>query len=213
MTSLPVDPHAYGQYLVLMAGMAASPGPANLFALATGLEKGRRAGLMGVVGMNCASIVWFVGAAIGLGALMKAVPQVFGALAVGGGLYLAWLGFKALKAAFDPATQGVSMGGAKAASRPFVDGFVVQITNPKALLFFTAVLPPFIDLQRAMVPQLVMFGAATLVFDVIQMSLYALAGAALAVRFGQPKFARIFSGCIGAILMVTAILVLLRATS
>jgi threonine/homoserine/homoserine lactone efflux protein len=213
MTTLPVDPHAYGQYLVLMAGMAASPGPANLFALATGLEKGPRAGLMGVVGMNCASVVWFVAAAIGLGALMKAVPQVFGALAIGGGLYLAWLGFKALRAAFNPLTQGISMGRAKAANRPFLDGFIVQITNPKALLFFTAVLPPFIDLNRAMVPQLAMFGAATLVFDVFQMSLYAMMGAVLATKFGQPKFARIFSGCIGAILLTTAVLVLLRATS
>jgi threonine/homoserine/homoserine lactone efflux protein len=213
MTNWPVDPGAYGQYLVLMAGMAASPGPANLFALATGLEKGPRAGLMGVVGMNCASVVWFVAAAIGLGALMKAVPQVFGVLAIGGGLYLAWLGFKALRAAFNPLTQGVSMGGAKAANRPFLDGFIVQITNPKALLFFSAVLPPFIDLSRPMVPQLAMFGAATLVFDVFQMSLYAMMGAVLATKFGQPKFARIFSGCIGAILMTTAVLVLLRATS
>ena len=103
------------------------------------------------------------------------------------------------------------MGGAKAATRPFLDGFVVQITNPKALLFFTAVLPPFIDLDRPMVPQLAMFGVATLGFDIVQMSLYALAGALLSAKFAQPKFARIFSGCIGTILLTTAILVLVRA--
>jgi threonine/homoserine/homoserine lactone efflux protein len=213
MIDWPVDPAAYGQYLILMAGMAASPGPANLFALATGLEKGPKAGLTGVVGMNVATLVWFVSAAIGLGALMTAFPQAFKILAIIGGLYLAWLGFKALRSAFDPATMGVSMGGAKVANRPFWDGFVVQITNPKALLFFTAVLPPFIDLERAMVPQLVMLGAATITFDVIQMSLYALAGAVMAAKFGQPKFARIFSGCIGAILLTTAVLVLIRTAS
>jgi threonine/homoserine/homoserine lactone efflux protein len=213
MTNWPVDPGAYGQYLVLMAGMAASPGPANLFALVTGLEKGPRAGLLGVVGMNTASLVWFVAAAIGLDALMKALPQVFSVLAITGGLYLAWLGIKALRAAFNSQTTGVSMGGAKAATKPFLDGFVVQITNPKALLFFTAVLPPFIDLGRPMVPQLAMFGAATLCFDIVQMSLYALAGAMLSAKFAQPKFARIFSGCIGAILLTTAILVLVRAAT
>jgi threonine/homoserine/homoserine lactone efflux protein len=212
VTDWPVDPHAYGQYLILMAGMAASPGPANLFALATGLERGARAGLMGVVGMNAASLVWFVCAAIGLGALMNAFPAAFKVLAIIGGLYLAWLGFKALKSAFDSRTTGISLGGAKAANRPFVDGFIVQITNPKALLFFTAVLPPFLDLERAIVPQLVMLGAATIAFDVIQMSLYALAGAMLAAKFGQARFARIFSGCIGAILLTTAVLVLVRAT-
>jgi threonine/homoserine/homoserine lactone efflux protein len=209
----PIDPHAYGQYLVLMAGMAASPGPANLFALATGLEKGPQAGLMGVAGMNVATLVWFTGAALGLGALMKTFPQVFGAFAILGGLYLAWLGLKALRVAFDRQTMGVSLGGATAANKPFIDGFVVQITNPKALLFFTAVLPPFIDLDRPMLPQLGMLGAATLSLDIVQMSAYAIAGAFLAKKFGQAQFARVFSGCVGAILLTTAGLVLLRATS
>ncbi len=54
---LPVDPHAYASFLLIMAGMAATPGPANLFALATGLAQGPRAGLWGVFGMNVASLV------------------------------------------------------------------------------------------------------------------------------------------------------------
>lgn len=213
MFDWPVSPPAYGQYLIMAAGMAASPGPANLFALATGLEKGPKAGLVGVTGLNAGSLAWFLAAALGLGILMTRFPKVFGVLALAGGLYLAWLGFKALRAAFNPLTKGLDMGSAKAANRPFLDGFVVQATNPKALLMFTAVIPPFIDASRAVLPQLAMFGAGILVLDLIIMSLYALAGAALAVKFGQPKFARIFSGCIGAILMTTAVLVLIRATS
>jgi threonine/homoserine/homoserine lactone efflux protein len=213
MTDWPVSPAVYGPYLVMAAGMAITPGPANLFALATGLEKGPRAGLIGVFGMIAASIVWFVAAAFGLGALMATFPQAFSVLAIIGGLYLAWLGFKALRAAFDPATKGLDMGGAKAASQPFLDGFVVQISNPKALLFFTAVLPPFIDIGRPIVPQLIMFGVGIIGFDLIQMSLYALMGAGMAKRFGQARFARIFYGGVGMILMTTATLVLIRATS
>jgi threonine/homoserine/homoserine lactone efflux protein len=197
----------------MAAGMAAAPGPANLFCIATGLEKGPRAGLIGVLGLNMGSFAWFIAAALGLGVLMVKFPALFGTLAVLGGLYLAWLGLKAVRAALDPATTGLDMGSAKAANRPFLDGFVVQATNPKALLMFTAVIPPFIDMSRAVLPQLAMFGAGIFVLDLIIMSLYALAGAALAVKFGQPKFARIFSGCIGAILMTTAVLVLIRATS
>lgn len=213
MITWPVDPVIYGQYLVLAAGMAVAPGPANLFALATGLEKGPRAGLIGVVGMNVGSLVWFLAAALGLGALMTAFPKVFGVLAIVGGLYLAWLGLKALRAAFDPATTGLQMGNTKGANKPFLDGLVVQISNPKALLFFTAVLPPFVDPGRPIVPQLVMFGIALIGFDIIQMSLYALAGSFMAARFGDRKFARVFSAIIGAILMTTAALVLIRATS
>jgi threonine/homoserine/homoserine lactone efflux protein len=213
MFEWPVSPAVYGPYLVMAAGMALTPGPANLFALATGLEKGPRAGLIGVLGMNTGSLVWFVAAALGLGALMATFPQAFAILAIIGGLYLAWLGFKALRAAFDPATKGLDMGGAKAANRPFMDGLVVQISNPKALLYFTAVLPPFIDVSRPIVPQLMMFGAGIIGFDLIQMSLYAMMGAVMAKRFGQPRFARIFSGCIGAILLTTASLMLIRAAS
>jgi arginine exporter protein ArgO len=95
MVDWPVAPAVYGSYLVLAASMAVAPGPANLFALATGLEKGTRAGLIGVLGMNTGSLVWFVAAAVGLGALMSQFPGVFGILAIIGGLYLAWLGFKA----------------------------------------------------------------------------------------------------------------------
>jgi threonine/homoserine/homoserine lactone efflux protein len=212
VTTWPVDPVVYGQYLVMAAGMAVAPGPANLFALATGLEKGPRAGLTGVAGMNTASLVWFLAAALGLGALMKAFPQAFSILAIVGGVYLAWLGFKALRAAVDPATKGLEMGNTKGAQKPFMDGFIVQISNPKVLLFFSAVLPPFIDANRPIVPQLMMFGVGIIGFDIIQMSLYALVGSFMAAKFGEPRFARIFSGVIGAILMTTAALVLHRAT-
>lgn len=210
MEHLPVDPHAYASFLLIMAGMAATPGPANLFALATGLAKGPRAGLQGVIGMNIASFVWFVFAALGLGVLMRLFPAVFAALAVAGGLYLAWLGLKALRAALSPNTQGFSLAGQVAGQSPFRDGFLVQISNPKALLFFTAVLPPFIDPDRAMVPQLAMFAAGTILFDTITMSAFALAGGLLAQRFAEARFARAFSAAVGLLLLGTATMMLLR---
>ena len=83
---LPVDPHLYVAFLGVMAVMAVTPGPANLFAVATGVEKGRRAALAGVVGMNSATLVWFGAAALGLGALVTAFPGAFRIIAVGGAL-------------------------------------------------------------------------------------------------------------------------------
>jgi threonine/homoserine/homoserine lactone efflux protein len=210
MIHWPVDPAVYASFLLIMGGMAVSPGPANLFALATGLASGPRAGLMGVLGMNIASLLWFICAALGLGVLMKLFPAVFSFLALAGGLYLAWLGFKALRSALDPNTQGFSLSGKGAGSSPLKDGFIVQFSNPKAILFFTAVLPPFIDPERAIVPQLVMFAAGTIAFDTIAMSLFAVAGGLLAARFAQPRFARWFNALVGVVLMSTAVLMLLR---
>ena len=92
MSALPVDPHLYLTFLGVMVVMAITPGPANLFAVAAGVERGRAPALIGVVGMNTATLVWFGAAALGLGALVKAFPAAFKVVAVLGALYVAWLG-------------------------------------------------------------------------------------------------------------------------
>lgn len=73
----PVDPHLYLTFLGVMAVMAVTPGPANLFSVANGVERGKAGAMLGVVGMNAATLVWFGAAALGLGALVVAFPQVF----------------------------------------------------------------------------------------------------------------------------------------
>jgi len=205
----PVDPHTYGLFLAAMAVLAWTPGPANLFAIATGLELGPRAALVGVLGMNCATLVWFAAAALGLGALVAAFPEQFRWIAIGGGLYVAWLGVSALRAAFAPDAEMKAVPGARP-GRSFRDGFAVQIANPKAVLFFTAVLPPFLDPHRAIAPQLLAFAAATIAMDLISMSAYGAAGGALSARFADAGFRRGFMAMVGALLLIASGLILLR---
>ncbi len=209
MSALPVDPHLYSTFLGVMAVMAITPGPANLFAVATGMEKGRASALVGVVGMNAATLVWFAAAALGLGALVKAFPQAFRLIAVAGALYVAWLGLKALHGAFKTAADPQHIVVRRGRSA-FVDGFAVQIANPKAVLFFTAVLPPFLDVNRPVVPQLVLFAAAVIGMDMMSMSAYALSGAALSRRMGQPRFRRGFGLFVGILLLAAAVLIVIR---
>ncbi len=209
MPSLPVDPHLYLAFLGVMAVMAVTPGPANLFAVATGMERGRKAALAGMVGMNAATLVWFGAAALGLGALVAAFPQVFRWVAVAGALYVAWLGIRALSGAFRPDDQPKSVD-VKAGRSAVANGFMVQIANPKAILFFTAVLPPFLDVQRPMAPQLALFAAATIGMDVLSMSAYGLGGAALARRMSQPRFRRGFNLIVGLMLLLASALIVSR---
>lgn len=208
---LPVDPSRYAAFLAAMSVMAVTPGPANVFAVATGMQRGKAAALAGVAGMNCATLVWFAAAALGLGALIAAFPVVFQWVAVGGGLYVAWLGARALWRAWKGEVLAVETVTASRGKRgAFMDGFMVQIANPKAVLFFSAVLPPFLDVSRPVVPQLVMFGAATIGFDVIAMSAYGLGGAALARRMNEPRFRRGFEALVGLLLLTAAGLILAR---
>jgi len=209
MAALPVDPHLYAAFLGVMAVMAITPGPANLFAVATGMEKGRASALIGVVGMNAATLVWFGAAALGLGALVAAFPQVFRIIAVLGALYVAWLGVKALRGAFATAAQPDHVE-LKRGRSALIDGFTVQIANPKAILFFTAVLPPFLDMNRPVAPQLALFALATIGMDVLSMSAYGLGGAALADRMNQPRFKRGFGVFVGVLLILAAALIVTR---
>ena len=86
----------------------------------------------------------------------------------------------------------------------------MQIANPKAVLFFSAVLPPFIDLSRPLVPQLVAFAAATIGLDILTMSAYGLGGVALAQQMNAPGFRRLFNTFVGLVLIAAAVLILTR---
>ena len=209
MASLPVDPHLYLTVLGVMAVMAVTPGPANLFSVANGVARGKAGAMLGVLGMNAATLVWFGAAALGLGALVVAFPQAFRLISIAGALYVAWLGIKALRGAFrtaaDPKDTTVRPG-----RSALVDGFMVQIANPKAVLFFTAVLPPFLDVNRPAAPQLALFAVATIGMDVLSMSAYGLSGAALARRMSEPRFRRGFGLLTGILLLAACVLILTR---
>lgn len=209
MDHLPVDPARYGAFLVAMFVMAITPGPANLFAIATGMERGKGAALLGVVGMNAATLVWFTGSALGLGALIIAFPQAFHLLALAGAAYLVWLGLKSLWAGIKNLESHASAT-VQASRSAFLDGFMVQIANPKVLLFFSGVLPPFLDIKRPLAPQLVMFAAATISMDLISMSSYGLGGAALSSRMNEPTFRRRFALLVGVLLITAAALIISR---
>ncbi|HYD44731.1 MAG TPA: LysE family translocator [Phenylobacterium sp.] len=206
----PVDPARYAAYLAVTVGMAFAPGPANLFSLANGAQRGRTAAVLGTVGMNLGTLCWFAAAALGLGALIAAFPQVFRALGWIGAAYVAWLGLQSLWAAW----KGEAKVGA-AIIRPgrsaLRDGFTVQITNPKALLFFTAIIPPFMDAARPAIPQLALFAVGVITLDVVAMIAYGLGGAAITARMADPAFRRGFSLIVGLILLSAAALIALKA--
>lgn len=207
---LPVDPALYALFLGVMAVMAATPGPANIFAIATGVRAGPRAALLGVAGLNTATLVWLAAAALGLGALVHAFPTAFHVIAVLGGIYVAWLGAKALWLAWADKVAPFETGGGSSEANAFRDGFAVQLSNPKAIVFFTAVLPPFVDPARPALPQLALLGVTMIAMDAIAMSGYGLAGGALATALRQPSMRRAFSAMVGGLLLLAAALILLR---
>lgn len=206
--TVPVDPARFWAYAAVTLVLCFTPGPANLFAIANGARRGRRAVVSAAVGMNTASLVWFAGAALGLGAVATAMPGLFRLLTLLGAGYVAWLGLQSILSARRAHRAEHPAGPMRYGA--FRDGFAVQIANPKALLFITAILPPFLDLERPLIPQVAVFAAAGVGLDMLAMCTYGLGGAALAARMSQPAFRRRFDVFVGLLLIAVAALILLR---
>ena len=211
--TLPVDPARYLAFLVAMAMMALSPGPANLYFVRTGLSGQKAAVVAGLLGVNTATLVWFIAASLGLSVLMHNFPTIFQLIAVAGGLYLVWLGYKTLSKAgkgqslsFETIEEDQSSLMTKAMS-----GFMVQILNPKALLFFSAVLPPFLDLSRPMGPQMFVFGATTIGMDIMAMSAYGFGAMTLKTLLSQETYRRLFDQAVGLIVMAIGLAICYHA--
>ncbi len=213
----PVDPARFVAFLGVTTALSLAPGPAVLFCIANGARSGAGAVGAGVLGITLAGLVWFSGAALGLGALMAAAPWVFRPLSLVGLGYLCWLGARAVAAGLsrtspqaatsDGETLRLTRGGLL---QHVGRGLVVQLTNPKTLLYFSGVLPPFLDPRRPLVPQLVMIGSAALLIDATMLQGYGLGGAALASRLRDPRGARLFALASGALLLTAAGLIAIR---
>jgi threonine/homoserine/homoserine lactone efflux protein len=124
------------------------PGPSVLFVISRGVALGRRAALMTVVGNATGVYVQVIGVALGLGAVIERSVLAFNAIKLVGAAYLMVLGVQALRHRRDhvagtaPGSGGAG-GPAKGMGRIYRDGFVVGALNPKAIVFFAAILPQF----------------------------------------------------------------------
>jgi threonine/homoserine/homoserine lactone efflux protein len=205
----PVASETYFAFLTILSAMAIMPGPANLFAMAAGMAHGPRGAVLAMLGMNLAALVWFIMSALGLVVIATTMPGVFRVAGWLGVFYIAWLGLDAFRNAVKhdvPPLRALKSPGISV----FRDGFLVQATNPKALLFFTAVLPPFVALDHPLWPQMGAFAIALFSLDGCFMTGYGLLGAAFAHKMHEPRFRRAFNLLIGAILILVAVLMTLR---
>ena len=205
----PVDPARLALFSGLMVALAATPGPAVLFSIANGVHRGAAGVLAGCAGIAAASAVWFVGAGVGLGALMRAAPWLFAALTWFGVGYLLWLGLGKVRAGLTRAEVGPERARVRPGRSAFADGFAVQVANPKVVLFFSGVLPPFLDVARPLPAQLALLAIPALGIDYLALALYGLGGAALAAKLRTPSGSRHFSLVSGLLLITAAILIAL----
>lgn len=138
-------------YLFTCCGIAVVPGPNALLVLTHGALHGSRRTLFTITGGVLGFAIVLTLCALGLGALIQASAAWFTALKVVGGLYLIWLGFGLWRSA----PVSLEIAGTTSLRRwsLFRQGLVSAISNPKALLLFTAFIPSFLDPHRSLIAQ------------------------------------------------------------
>jgi homoserine/homoserine lactone efflux protein len=138
----------YLLYLLAVSLLIVTPGPTMLMCLTNAVNHGPVRALASAAGALAASVVVMALSALGLGALLAASEAAFTVLKVLGAAYLVYLGVKTFR------SSGALQGAAAPANRSlFMQGFLVGASNPKALLFFSAFFPQFIDPASPVLPQ------------------------------------------------------------
>ncbi len=177
--------------------LSLTPGPAVLLVVSQGIRRGFRSSTRGAAGILTGNAIYFALSAAGLGALLLASKRVFDVLQIIGAIYLALLGLKMLllPARAEANAEPVEDRGAGS----FMQGLVTQLANPKAIVFFTALLPQFVDPRAPVALQFVVLGVISIAVELPVLLLYGLAADRGRARYN--KHARLFERLAGACLI------------
>lgn len=158
--------------------IAVTPGPGAVISMSTGMRHGYWAALTAILGLQAAILAHLLIVALGLGAVLAASDTAFLLIKYVGAAYLVWLGVQKWRAPAIPVDANTPPVRSKGL---FLQGVLVNLTNPKAIVFIAALVPQFVDPAQAQVPQYLLIAATLCTTDLVVMSGYALA----AVHLGR----------------------------
>ena len=138
------EPASLAAFALIALGMVLTPGPNMIYLISRSLCQGPAAGLVSLGGVALGFVFYMLSAALGITALLMAVPYAYDALRLAGALYLAWLAWQALRpggrSAFE--VRALPRDGT---AKLFLMGFLTNLLNPKIAVLYLSLLPQFID--------------------------------------------------------------------
>jgi homoserine/homoserine lactone efflux protein len=177
-----------------------TPGPAVLLVIAQGLSRGRIAALWSSLGILAGNAFYFLISATGLGAILIASYDLFFMIKWIGAIYLVWLGIATIFArSLDVSPRAKAP--LVSSRRMILNGFVLQASNPKALIFFAALLPQFIDPHASVAIQVAILAATSMTIEFFVLLAYGATAGRLAHLTTRPRFARATNTAAGAMLI------------
>ncbi len=162
---------SYIAFCIAAFALAVVPGPTVTVIIANSLRYGTRAGLLNVSGTVMAGLIWVTIAALGLTAAIQMMGVWFDILRYAGAAYLVWLGFKLLRSG----GQIAKIEAVPRSSRNFfAQALLVTLTNPKVLVLFGMIIPPFMSRDGDPTLQVTLLGATFVAIASLTDTAYAL---------------------------------------
>ena len=171
-------------FLLAAILIAVSPGPGAAVAMSCGMRYGYAAALRSIFGLESALLIQLAIVAVGLGALLTASALAFDIVKFCGAAYLVWLGIQKWRTAPQELQDAKPPMSSNAL---FVEGLLVNLANPKAIVFIAALTPQFIDPTRPQWLQFLIIAASMCTVDIVVMSGYALLATRLRHWLHDPK--------------------------
>ena len=181
-----------------------SAGAGAVASMASGLQDGFRHGYWNAIGLQLALLLQIAIVATGVGALLATSPLAFSLIKAFGVAYLVYLGWRQWRAAPAPVSEANLPHPPRKRRALVLSGFLVNASNPKAIIFILAVLPQFLDLQRAQLPQYLLMALTMVAVDLVVMAGYTgLAAKVLRVLRSEQQ-QRLLNRTFGALFMLAA---------
>ena len=183
--------------------LSASPGPVMLACMIDAGRYGFAKSTFTMLGASAGNLILMLLSALGLGLLVEQAEWIFHTIKWIGAAYLVYLGIKLVQA---PPLSVDTQANQIPSSRLFRKAFLVAVTNPKGLIYFGALMPPFIDVHKSMPPQFALLTIIFLAMDFIWMAIYALGGQSIMRWLKSPEHQRWFNWISGGALIVAGTL-------
>jgi homoserine/homoserine lactone efflux protein len=188
-------------FVMTEAVLSLAPGPAVLYVLSQAIRRGTGKSVWASWGILSANALYFALSATSLGAIIVASYKLFFLIKWLGAAYLVYLGVRSFFGKASVMALPESKDDTRAGTRILRDGFFLQAANPKALLFFTAILPQFIDARHNVALQIFVLGISSILVEFAILFVYGqLAGRALSTA-RNPRFEKLTNRIAGSLLI------------
>ncbi|ENH2495932.1 LysE family translocator [Vibrio parahaemolyticus] len=193
-------------YTLAILVLTASPGPSSLLCLSKGVSSGFRLALTTALGSLSAITIILTLSFTGLGVVIASSEFVFNIIKWCGAAYLIWLGIQAFRSKQNDFSKSDSAQVSTSHVSAYTSGFIVGSSNPKAIIFFTALFPQLIDPTASLLTQYAIFAGTFVVFELSWLTFYALLGVKTSNWLFEAGRAKLFNRLTGGVFISAGVM-------